>query len=160
VVAIRGDDYAIGILMSAAHTAWTIARCSTLRLDLRYTPTTIFMSFPWPDRAPEPEQAIGSAAAALIAHRDELCLDREIGLTTLYNQLEEGAHQKLRDLHRDLNRAVVDAYDWPRRAAEDEDELIRLLLERNLAISRGEVLYSPFPPSDADEHGAQTQLGA
>lgn len=152
------DDYAIGILSSAAHTAWTRARCSTLRHDLRYTPTTVFMSFPWPDRTTEAEQAVGSAAAALISHRDGLCLKRDIGLTTLYNQLEEGAHRELKNLHRELDRAVADAYGWPRRVAQNEQELVRLLLERNLAIGRGEVLYSPFPPGNGAATGVQGQL--
>lgn len=154
------NDYSMGLLLSSAHTAWTRARCSTLRLDLRYTPTTVFMSFPWPDRTPEAEQAVGSAAAALITHRDQLCLDREIGLTTLYNQLEEGAHRELKGLHRELDRAVADAYGRPRRVAQDEDELVRLLLERNLAIDRGEILYAPFPVADLVEEGGQTQLGS
>jgi hypothetical protein len=48
--------------------------------------------------------------------------------------------------------------DWPRRAAQDEDELVRLLLERNLAISRGEALYAPFPPEETPEGGVQGQL--
>jgi hypothetical protein len=125
---------------------------------LRYTPTTVFMSFPWPDRTPESEQAIGAAAAALIAHRDKLCLERKVGLTALYNQLEEGAHRELKGLHRELNRAVADAYGWPRRAAEDGEETVRLLLERNLAISRGDILYAPYSEAEPDGSGAQTQL--
>jgi hypothetical protein len=75
------DDYSMGILTSAAHTAWTIARCSTLRLDLRYTPTTVFMSFPWPDRSDESVAAVSAASSALIGHRDQLCVERETGLT-------------------------------------------------------------------------------
>lgn len=153
------DDYSIGLLSSSAHMAWIRARCSTLRLDLRYTPTTVFMSFPWPDRTPEGEEAVGAAAEALISHRDDLCLEKEIGLTTLYNQLDEGAHRELRDLHLGLDRAVADAYGWPRKSAQDGDELVRRLLERNLAIGRGEILYAPFPAADAGEVGAQGQLG-
>lgn len=94
------DDYSMGILTSAAHTAWTIARCSTLRLDLRYTPTTVFMSFPWPDRTDESVAAVSAASTALLGHRDQLCIEREIGLTRLYNEMDEGAHRELRDLHR------------------------------------------------------------
>jgi type I restriction-modification system DNA methylase subunit len=154
------DDYSMGLLLSSAHTAWIHARCSTLRHDLRYTPSTVFMSFPWPDRTAEAEQAVGDAAAALISHRDALCLEQEIGLTTLYNQYDEGAHRGLRDLHVALDRAVVDAYGWPRKAAQDENELVRLLLERNLAIGRGETLYAPFPPEGAGAVGAQGQLGS
>jgi hypothetical protein len=139
------DDYSMGVLVSRAHTSWTVARCSTLRLDLRYTPTTVFMSFPWPDRTSESEEAIGDAAAALIDRRDRLCIDRDIGLTQLYNELDEGAHRELRDLHRELDKAVARAYGWPLRVAEDDDEMVHLLLERNLAIGRGDIPYAPFP---------------
>lgn len=154
------DDYAMGILLSSAHTAWTVARCSTLEDRLRYTPTTVFMAFPWPDRSEDSVAAVGTASAELIAHRDQLCLEREIGLTQLYNELDEGAHKPLRELHRDLDLAVADAYDWPRRVAQDDDEIVRLLLERNLAISRGEINYAPFPDAAPDPGGAQTQLNA
>ena len=154
------DDYAMGVLSSTAHTAWSIARCSTLEDRLRYTPTTVFMSFPWPDRTEESVAAIGAASTALIDHRDRLCIERGIGLTKLYNEVDEGAHRALRGLHRDLDRAVADAYGWPRRAAEDADEIVRRLLERNLAISRGEISYAPFPDETPDAAGPQTQLGA
>lgn len=153
------DDYSMGLLMSAAHTAWTVARCSTLRLDLRYTPTTVFMSFPWPDRTDQGIAAVSAASTALIEHRDGLCLERQIGLTSLYNEVDDGAHKELRDLHCDLDRAVADAYGWSRRAAEDEDEIVRLLLERNLAISRKEIPYAPFPDVVAEpDESAQTSL--
>jgi hypothetical protein len=139
------DDYAMGVLSSAAHAAWIVARMSTLRTDPRYTPSTIFTSFPWPDRTDEGVAAVSAASTALIEHRDGLCLERQIGLTSLYNELDDGAHKELRDLHRDLDRAVADAYGWSRHVAADEDEIVRLLLERNLAISRKEIPYTPFP---------------
>jgi hypothetical protein len=152
------DDYAMGVLSSSAHTAWTVARCSTLEDRLRYTPSTVFMSFPWPDRSDESVAAIGTASAALIERRDELCLDRQIGLTRLYNELDDGAHKELRKLHRDLDRAVAKAYGWPLRVAQDEDEVVRRLLARNLAISNGEIPYAPFPGVVAETDGAQTSL--
>lgn len=158
IVLAFDDDYALGVLSSRAHSAWTVARGSTLRLDLRYTPTTVFMSFPWPDRSDASVAAISAASAALIGHRDLLCLDRGVGLTTLYNEMEEGAHHELKNFHRDLDRAVAEAYGWPRRVAEDDDGVVRLLLERNLAISKGEVSYAPFPNATPEAGGAQTQL--
>jgi hypothetical protein len=151
-------DYPMGILSSRVHRGWIGARMSTLRVDPRYTPSTIFMSFPWPDPREAGEEAVSEASAALIGHRDQLCLDRDVGLTTLYNEMDEGAHRELKNLHRDLDRAVAEAYGWPRRAAEDEDEIVRLLLERNLAISKGEVPYAPFPDASPEPGGAQTQL--
>jgi hypothetical protein len=158
VVFAFADDYAMGVLTSRAHSLWTRTRGSTLRLDLRYTPSTVFMSFPWPDREPASEEAIGVAAKGLIAHRDRLCVDREVGLTQLYNELDEGAHRELRDLHRELDLAVADAYGWPRRAADDDDEIVRLLLERNLAIGNREVDYAPFPKVEQDPEPAGPQI--
>jgi len=38
----------MGILMSRAHDAWAWAQSSTLKGDLRYTPTTVFATFPLP----------------------------------------------------------------------------------------------------------------
>ena len=43
------DDYSMGVLLSRAHGAWAWARSSTLKGDLRYTPSTAFMTFPFPD---------------------------------------------------------------------------------------------------------------
>ena len=40
------DDYSMGILLSRAHDAWAWARSSTLETRLRYTPTTVFETFP------------------------------------------------------------------------------------------------------------------
>ena len=42
------DDYSFGIISSGIHWAWFIARCSTLKGDFRYTPDTVFDTFPWP----------------------------------------------------------------------------------------------------------------
>ncbi len=42
------DDYSFGILQSSHHWAWFTQRCLTLKGDYRYTPTSVFNSFPWP----------------------------------------------------------------------------------------------------------------
>ena len=46
-------DYAMGVLSSTIHTEWARAQSSTLRIDIRYTPTSAFETFPWPDPAPD-----------------------------------------------------------------------------------------------------------
>jgi hypothetical protein len=43
------DDYSMGILLSKAHDAWVWAQSSSLKGDLRYTPTSVFLTFPFPD---------------------------------------------------------------------------------------------------------------
>ncbi len=54
------DDYYLGVLASAAHTAWAWERSSTLKGDLRYTPTTAFATFPWPDLVDDDLRAVVS----------------------------------------------------------------------------------------------------
>ncbi len=116
---------------------------STLRVDLRYTPTSCFEPFPWPQPRPKQREEIGSLAAGLIARRQQICADRGIGLTDLYNQVDEGAWADLRDLHRDLDRAVLRGYGWPTTIGDDPLELKRRLAERHAEIAGGGD-YSPF----------------
>ena len=42
------DDYSFGILSSSCHHKWYNARCSTMKGDDRYTNTTCYNSFVWP----------------------------------------------------------------------------------------------------------------
>ncbi len=80
----------------------------------------------------------------LYARRSEICLERQIGLTKLYNEVDDGAYHDLRGLHDALDEAVAAAYGWPASAAHDPKESNRLLLELNRAIAEGEVDYQPF----------------
>ncbi len=78
-----------------------------------------------------------------IGRRQAICAEREIGLTTLYNEVEDGAYDDLAALHRQLDEAVVRAYGWPATAAHDTDDCNRRLLELNGRIHRGELAYAP-----------------
>ena len=42
------DDYSFGILQSDIHWRWFVAKCSKLKSDFRYTPESVFDTFPWP----------------------------------------------------------------------------------------------------------------
>ncbi len=57
------DDYSFGILQSAIHWAWFIAKCSTLTERFRYTSDTVFDTFPWP-QTPTSTQIASVAEAA------------------------------------------------------------------------------------------------
>jgi len=49
------DDFSIGVLSCVLHTIWARAQSSTLEDRIRYTPSTAFETFPWPqpsDREP------------------------------------------------------------------------------------------------------------
>ncbi len=139
------DDFSMGVLQSRAHIAWAWHQSSTLKGDLRYTPTSVFMTFPWPDTASsEQRAAVAAAVRTMLDRRRSICQDQKIGLTQLYNQVDEGAYADLKRLHDALDRAVATCYGWPRSAAHDDSETVRLLLERNKEISTGQRPYQPF----------------
>ena len=136
------DDFAMGVLSSAIHRVWAIAQSSTLRVDIRYTPKSAFGTFPWPQ--PAEKEPVAASARAMIARRSEICLDRQIGLTQLYNEVDDGGYCDLKELHVALDEAVAAGYGWPASAAHDPRESNRLLLELNREIAAGRVAYDPF----------------
>ena len=138
------DDVAIGVLSSGIHLAWARAQSSTLEDRIRYTPTSAFETFPWPSPTAEQREAVADLARRVVARRQEICRERQIGLTKLYNQVDGGAYRDLAQLHRELDEAVAVAYGWPKSAAHDPAESNRRLLELNRKIAAGEVEYAPF----------------
>jgi hypothetical protein len=139
------DDYSMGVLTSRAHVAWAWARSSTLETRLRYTPSSVFETFPFPDPVSETQrEGVAEASRRLLARRSEICLAEGIGLTKLYNQVDDGAWTDLAALHRDLDAAVAAAYGWPAAAAQDDQELVRRLTELNRQITEGGRAYDPF----------------
>lgn len=84
-------DYAMGVLTSRVHTDWAAKKSSTLEDRIRYTPSSAFETFPWPSPSPAQHDRIGDLAATLIDLRSTLCVKHEIGLTLLYNRLDDGA---------------------------------------------------------------------
>ena len=145
IVVFRIDnDFGLGTLISSPHVAWAWTLSSTLKADLNYTPTSAFETFPWPQTDDIRRDAVAETTRRLIARRSELCLERQIGLTKLYNEVDEGAYRDLRELHDALDEAVAAAYGWPASAAHDPHDSNRRLLELNRAIAAGEIEYRPF----------------
>jgi hypothetical protein len=135
----------MGILLSTAHDAWAWAQSSTLKGDLRYTPSSVFLTFAFPDPvSDEQRERVAEASRSLLARRTEICTAEQIGLTKLYNAMDEGARTDPKRLHKNLDEAVVDCYGWPRAVAQDARELVRLLTERNREIVEGGRAYAPF----------------
>jgi hypothetical protein len=66
------DDYSFGILQSGIHWSWFIATCSKLKGDFRYTPESVFDTFPWPQKPKHEDiKAVAEAAVTLRALRQE-----------------------------------------------------------------------------------------
>jgi hypothetical protein len=102
-----------GLLSSGFHWWWAITHASTMRTDIRYTPTDCFETFVQPDLT----GMVGDLGGALNEHRAALMLDRNEGLTTTYSRLHDLGDQtdditRLREIHVELDHAVRDAYGW------------------------------------------------
>src|SRR6266576_6145731 len=68
----KSDDYSFGILQSGIHWSWFIATCSKLKGDFRYTPESVFDTFPWPQKPKHEDiKAVAEAAVTLRALRQE-----------------------------------------------------------------------------------------
>lgn len=135
VFALQGwSDFAV--LSSAFHDAWAWKYGSTMGAGtLRYTPSSIFETYPFLDSIGEDGRNISETGQNYYEHRRALMQSLWLGLTDIYNLFHtrdltpaevarvskkplpeaEAGYQgilELRRLHRELDRAVRDAYGW------------------------------------------------
>ena len=150
------DDYSFGVLQSDLHWRWFTARCSRLTGRFRYTPESVFDTFPWPQE-PRREQmkVVAEAAMALRALRRETMQKLNYSLRGIYRTLEQPGDNPLRDAHARLDAAVRASYGM----AEDVDPLA-FLLELNLACAAkekaGQKITPPGLPLPERERNAFT----
>lgn len=107
----------LGILSSSLHQMWVSTHgLRTMAGILRYTPSDVFDTFPFPDETRE----IGEIASQLLTERRSIMSARGIGLTQLYNLVNDpsvlvasdpGVAQ-IRSLHVDVDHAAIGAYGW------------------------------------------------
>ncbi|WP_007024684.1 DNA methyltransferase [Saccharomonospora iraqiensis] len=138
------DDYSMGVLTSKVFEAWAWEESSTFETRIRFTPSTAFETFPWPAPSPDEKEAVAEASRTLIMRRHEIVGDEQIGLTTLYNRVDEGAYVDLKKLHQDLDEAVIACYHWPKSIAQDQSEILKKLGYLNQQIGQGAGNYAPF----------------
>lgn len=141
------DDYSFGILQSNAHWQWFIAKCSKLKSDFRYTPESVFDTFPWP-QSPTAQQvkAVADAGREVRRLRDRTLPKIKGGLRALYRTLELPGSNPLKDLHAVLDAAVLRAYGF-----NPKKDLLKQLLDLNLsvaaAIEQGRPVAGPGVPA-------------
>jgi hypothetical protein len=148
------DDYHFALLQSSVHEVWLRKQASSLRTDVRYTPTDCFDTFPFP---PEEYRRVANgewrvealqgsfAEAARIGaeyheHRRQIMLSRNLGLTKTYNLFHDPACTdadivRLRELHAEMDLAILTCYNW-----EDVD-----LHHDFYPNDRGQVRYTISP---------------
>ncbi|WP_033327673.1 Eco57I restriction-modification methylase domain-containing protein [Streptomyces yerevanensis] len=108
------DDFALlAVLSSAPHYWWAIDRASTMKGDLRYTPTDVFETLVRPPLT----SRLRVAGARLDDYRRDLMLARNMGLTATYNLVHNSDCQdedivELRRIHEEIDKATVEAYGW------------------------------------------------
>ncbi|MFF4625266.1 Eco57I restriction-modification methylase domain-containing protein [Nonomuraea jabiensis] len=108
------DDTAmLALLSSAPHYWWARARASSMKADLRYTPSDVFETLPLPGLT----QEMRDLGARLDTYRRDLMLSRQAGLTTTYNMVNNPANTdddiaELRRIHIAIDEAVCRAYGW------------------------------------------------
>lgn len=131
IVCIALDDaYCLGVLSSSVHETWALRAGGTLEDRPRYNKTRCFDPFPFPVADEEQTALIRCLGEQLDAHRKhQQAVHPELTLTGIYNVLdklrqgtplndkertlhEQGLVTILRQLHDDLDAAVLAAYGW------------------------------------------------
>ena len=145
------DDYVFGILQSAAHWRWFITKCSKFKSDFRYTPESVFDTFPWP-QSPTVAQidAVAAAGREVRRVRTDALTKISGGLRAVYRTLELPGKNPLKDVHAELDRAVTAAYGFSAKG-----DLLAQLLALNLEVARRESESLPvtapgIPPNYPD----------
>jgi hypothetical protein len=132
---IASDDfYILGILTSNLHRMWVKAQSSTLEDRTRYTNTTCFETFPFPQTADiKTVEKIRTKAKELHQYRTQQMETKQWGITTLYNKFFNEPSSKLYQLHQQLDKLVMDVYKF-----KPEDDILEKLLTLNLELAEKE----------------------
>ena len=153
VVIGLSDAAQLGILSSQIHQSWALRAGSWLGVgnDPVYVKTRCFEAFPFPSASEEQRAKIRALGEVLDAHRKrQQAAHPDLTLTGMYNVLEklrsgdvlsakeraiheQGLVSVLRQIHDDLDAAVLDAYGW--------SDLLPLL-----RIAHGNAACLPSPP--------------
>ena len=103
-------------LQSRPHEVWRRFFGSTLEDRLTYTPSDVFETFPFPNNW-SADPTLEVVGHAYYGFRAKLMIERDEGLTTTYNRFHDPydtdpATVRLRELHADMDRSVLDVYGW------------------------------------------------
>jgi hypothetical protein len=162
IVAIGVDDpFLLGVVSSRVHVLWAEKVGTRLGVgnDPRYNNSACFDTFPFPLCSPGLHERIGDLAEKIDQHRKRQQDGRpDLTSTAMYNVLakvragapltdkerlvhDEGLVTVLRQLHDELDAAVLDAYGWSRDIGEGQllDQLVALNARRAKEERQGAV---------------------
>ncbi len=168
VVVAIDDPFCLGLLSSQAHVEWALAAGGTLEDRPRYNNSRCFETFPFPDEdtglTPQLRERIAQLAEQIDAHRKRVLAPESgntgLTLTGIYNVLtalregraltakEKTQHTQglvgvLRELHDELDTAVLAAYGLPATASTDDilAHLVQLNTQRAAEEAQGRVRW-------------------
>ncbi len=155
--------YHLGVVSSRLHITWALRAGGWLGVgnDLQYSKSRCFDPFPFPDSDETLETKIAYLAETLDSHRKRVQAEHpDITLTEMYNVLEalrvgrsltsreedikaRGLIFILRELHDELDAAVLAAYGWPEGLGDEEilTRLVALNKERAAEEAQGHVRW-------------------
>jgi hypothetical protein len=104
------------VLSSSVHQLWAMVYGSTLETRPRYTPSDVSETFP----RPETTDRLEDLGRALNEERRDIMARHELGLTSLYNRVNDPRISdssdadvaRMRRLHVEVDEAVLEAYGW------------------------------------------------
>ncbi|MBB6172997.1 hypothetical protein HNR23_003057 [Nocardiopsis mwathae] len=168
-------DEMFSLLSSDIHYSWAVARASSMKGDLRYTPTDVYETLPKPAFTSH----MAAVGVELNEFRYRLLGTRQVGLTKLYNLVHDpdyadGEIDRLREMHAQIDEAVKQAYGWldldldhghhetpqgvrwtisPTSRIEVLDRLLELNFERHKEEERKGI----FPPKKRKKRSASSK---
>ncbi|MAZ47729.1 MAG: hypothetical protein CME65_04155 [Halobacteriovoraceae bacterium] len=126
---IASEDYfTFAVLNSVFHEVWAWHTCSTMRLDIRYSGTKCFDTFPFPKSNIKEIEALGEK---LDKERINIMKSRKIGMTELYNGLNEGSYSTLSKIIEKLNIAIAKGYSFDKSDLLDKEKVLNMLRSLN-----------------------------
>ena len=134
MVIASNNFYILGILTSNIHRIWVKAQSSTLKGDTRYTNTTCFETYPFPQTPTKKiVEKIRETMIKLHEYRTEQMEKKQWGITQLYNNFFTESSSQLYKLHQQLDKLAMEAYEF-----NPDDDLLEKLLKLNLQLAEKE----------------------
>lgn len=113
LVVFLSDSFGFfAVMQSAIHKVW-VENVSSMGNTLRYTPTDCFETFP----LPLTYESMSNLGGEYYEYREQVMLDRQIGMTDLYNLFHDSANfdadiATLRKYESTIDRLVLSLYGW------------------------------------------------
>ena len=102
------------MITSNVHMSWVRTIAGRLKSDYRYSGSTVYNTFPWPDPTEEQKAKIEQTAQGIL---DARALYPDASLADLYDPLT--MPPELRKAHQNNDRAVMQAYGMPIKETDE-----------------------------------------